>query len=202
MSTASLVQYGAVPVDRHAPRPAGGCLPRSGLRGRADLARSGHGTPRASHLQARRDRPQGGDGLEALCGVLRGLRPRRDVAPVRGATPATDTASVRSRLSAGAPGPGSRDEHGDQLRDHDDVAGVRRRDDDDLREPGLRPHVAELPGRGGRSRRRHRVHPGPRTPAHATARELLGGRDARDAVGPAASSPSWAPSCWCGRGSP
>ena len=91
--------------------------------------------------------------------------------------------TVRSGVSARTAHARSRDEHGDQLRHHDHVAGVRRRVDDELLQPGVRPHHTELPRRRGRSRGRHRVHPRPRAPADAVPRQLLGGRDARDPLG-------------------
>ena len=118
--------------------------------------------------------------------MLPGFRARRDAATVRNITDAAPAPHVRPGVPAGTARSRPRDEHRDQLRDHDDLAGLRRRDHDELSEPGLGPHVPELPRRGRRPRHRHRVHPGPGPAAHPSARQLLGGRDPRDSLGAAA----------------
>ncbi len=80
-------------------------------------------------------------------------------------------------------------EHRPQLLDHDDLAGVRRRDDPPLSDPGRRPGVAELPRRGGRAGGGRGVHSRVRPRAVGDARQLLGRPDPGTPVGPAARVP-------------
>ena len=186
MSAASLAQYGAfLLIVALLVRPVGGYLARVFSGERTWLDPVMRPLERAIYRLAGVDADRR-DGLEALCRVLRRVRPRRHAAAVRGAAGAAVAPHVRPGVPAGAARSRPRDEHGDQLRDHDDLAGVRRRDHDELSEPGLRSHVPEFPGRSRRPRRRHRVHPGPGPAAHTPARQLLGGRDPRDALGAAA----------------
>ena len=77
-------------------------------------------------------------------------------------------------------------EHRAQLLDHDDLAGLRRRNDPALPDPGRRPGVAELPRRGGRAGGGRGVHPRLRPRAVGDARQLLGGPGPGAALGAAA----------------
>ena len=65
-----------------------------------------------------------------------------------------------------------------QLHDQHELAGIRRRDDDELSDPDGRPHRAEFRVGGGRHRARHRTDPRLRPPFGEHGRQFLGRSDA------------------------
>jgi len=178
-----------LPADRHAARQTGRRLSRPSFQRRAHVARPRAAAARTHRLPSRRSRSRSGNGLEALCLLLPHVRPRRHPAALCVAAPSAALPYLRPHIPTRTRPSRPRDEHRDQLRDHDDLAGVRWRDDPELLQPGVRADVAELPGGGGRTCRGDRVHSRPGAPAHGVSREFLGGRDARGAVGAAATLP-------------
>ena len=77
-------------------------------------------------------------------------------------------------------------QHRGQLRHQHQLAGLRRRADDELPDPDAGPGGAELPVRRHRHRRRHRADPRLRAPFGQGHRQRLGRPDPRDALDPAA----------------
>jgi len=74
-------------------------------------------------------------------------------------------------------------QYGCQLRDDDNLAGLRRRNDHELLQPDRRPRGAELSGGSRGSCRRHRVHPRHRHGRWRRAGKLLARRRARCSLG-------------------
>ena len=73
-------------------------------------------------------------------------------------------------------------QHRGQLRIEHQLAGLRRRDDDELSHAGAGPRRAELPLRRHRHRRARRAHPRPHPPRERADRQLLGRLHAHHAL--------------------
>ena len=80
----------------------------------------------------------------------------------------------------------TRVQHGRVVHDQHELAGLRRRVDDELSHPDGRPRVPQLRLGGGRHRARDRVHSRHRAARTGDDRQLLGGHHARPAVDSAA----------------
>ena len=126
----------------------------------------------------------------ALDGIRRvdaGLQPGVDAGALRPAAPA-GPAAVQSAGPAGRRA-GSGLQHRRLVHDQHQLAVVRRRDDDELLHADGRPRVPELRVGGRRHRAGDRLHPRHRRARARDARQLLGGHDARHALGAAAVLP-------------
>ena len=77
-------------------------------------------------------------------------------------------------------------QHGRELRHQHQLAGLRRRDDDELSHPDARAHRAELRLGGRRHGDARRAHPGLRAALGGDDRQLLGRPDPDHALHPAA----------------
>ena len=180
-----------VPADaRHVPWPAaaqrqaarhlhGGCpgrptklgAPRREACRGADLPRVRNRSHHRHVVEAVRDRP---------ATAQRPRRHHRLRAAAPAGIPATQSAAPRGRE------PGLRVQHRDQLRDEYELAGVLGRVNDGVPRPDGGPDRTELPVCRDRHRGRHCTHPRLRAPLHRHDRQLLGRRDAFDALRPAA----------------
>ena len=87
------------------------------------------------------------------------------------------------------------DEHRDQLRHEHELAGLRRRIDDELSDADARARRAELPVGRDRHRRADRADPRLRAPQRERRRQLLGRHDALHALRAAAAFARRARSC-------
>ena len=155
-------------------------LHRRPVRGKAHLpvARPGSGGARA--VSGRRGGPGGRAGMDPLHAVHVGLRRRLLRLPLRpDAAPepaSTQPAGVRRRPAR------SRVQYRRQLHHQRQLAGLRRRDDDEPSDADARPHREQLPRFGGRDGDRDRGHQGHRARRDQDHRQLLGRSDARDAL--------------------
>ena len=93
-------------------------------------------------------------------------------------------------------------EHGDQLLDDYDLAGLWRRDHASLPHPTAWSSLAEFPGRRGRLGRGDRLHPRPRAGTFGHPGQLLGGPGPSVALGSFAGSRWWAASSLVWQGVP
>ena len=183
----ALVGIRGFPRDRHRPGQAGRPLRRPCLRGEAHAARSVAPAAGADALSLARRPPAGGDDRGGLSGLLPRVQRAGHGPAVRAAdAPAVAARRPRRPLPDHAHDARPGGEHRAQLLDHDDLAGVRRRDDPALPDPGRRAGVAELPRRGGRAGGGRGVHPRVRPRAVGDARQLLGRPGPGAAVGAAA----------------
>ena len=97
--------------------------------------------------------------------------------------------------------PGLVVQHGGELRDEHELAGLRRRIDDELSHADARPRRAELRLRRHRHGGARRADPRLRAPAGEDDRQLLGRPHAQHALHPAAAVAACSRSCSCRRAS-
>ncbi len=116
-----------------------------------------------------------------LFSVVSMLRAVSDAA--RAAVAAVESAGLRGRSA------GSRVQHRRLVHDEHELAGLQRRDDDELSHADGRPRVPQLRVGGDRHRAGDRVHPRHRAEGEGHARQLLGRPGPLLAVGAAAVLP-------------
>ena len=184
--------------DRAAPSgEAARPLHGPGLRGEDRRARPGARLARAPGLPGRRRPPRGRARLEGLrhrdAALQLRRHPGRVPPPALPGRPAREPPGARRGLARFVV------QHRRQLRDEHQLAGLRRRDDDELPHPDAGPHRPELRLGGRRDGDRRRVHPRPRAPVGRDHRQFLGRPDADHAVHPAPAVLRCWPCCSCPR---
>ena len=92
-------------------------------------------------------------------------------------------------------------QHGDELHDEHELAGVRRRDHDELPDPDARPHVPELRVGGRGDGRADRADPRIHALEDEGARQLLARHGAHRRLHPHADRRRWSRSCSSRKGS-
>ena len=165
-----------------------------------DVAGPGAAAVRAAALPADRRRRGARDALDGVRRRTAPLQRRLDAGAVRDAAAAggaaLEPAGIRRRRA------GSGVQHRRVVHDQHQLAGVRRRNDDELFHADGRPRVSQLRVGRGRHRGGDRLHPRHRAEGERHHRQLLGGHGARPRSGCCCRSRSSArcsssPRAWC-----